>query len=219
MTKARSPERGSRTKRPSLEVKTWGWDKWPPVQSMWAEVSHSDWAGYMFRLVFLGSDLSSIETRRVDDSAAPLRAHLLQRVPLGALERAARQHVDNWMADWAEAVSSSSAPMNPALEKWSKTFADLKPEDMDRDRQLAKWAKKYVETLGHDGQTQILAEAFHYTESSVSRKIREARVHGLLTPTTKGRPGGSLTPKAVALLQEEAKVAKRPRPNTKRKGE
>ena len=72
-----------------------------------------------------------------------------------------------------------------------------------REQWLARLAQRYVETLDEPRQTGILAEEFHYKPASVAAMIREARnKHKLLTPTTKGRPGGSLTPKALAILSE-----------------
>ena len=175
---------------------------------MWAEVQHSGWPGYVFRLAFTEGELQGIEVRRDGDDAAPLTAHLLQRVNLGALERAVRQQV-NLLQDMVEsAVGVFDDKVIPAVKPGAsapvaKWLDDARERKLSRERTLAKLARRYVQTLGEKGQTAILAEEFHYKCSSVAAMIREARnTHKLLTPTTKGRPGGSLTPKALALLNE-----------------
>jgi hypothetical protein len=182
---------------------------------LWAEARHDDWPGYVFRLTFAGGELLGIEVRREDPDAAPLTAHNLQRVPLGALERAVRQNVDIFETLWTELVDSSvglvgdkvittrRVGMSPAVAQWFDTYNEgANPKSPERLLHLARLANRYVETLGEPGQTDILAEEFHYQPSSVSKMVREARDCRLLSPTTKGRPGGSLTPRARALLDE-----------------
>jgi hypothetical protein len=171
---------------------------------MWAEVRHSDWPGYLFRLTFRGGQLHSFETRREGDDAAPLSAHLLQRVPLGALERAVREHINAFMAEWRNIRPEEVQRLFPDREQWFDTFSEgERPVDPKRDLFLATVAKRYVETIGDPDQTLILAEEFDRQESSVAALIREARhKRKLLTPTRKGRAGGELTPKARVILGE-----------------
>ena len=136
--------------------------------------------------------------------------------PIGRGRAAVRKHVDVFEGLWVELVESASGlsgdnlvhvgkareGMSPKLAKWFRTYSPRKAEP----RAMARSA---CATLRRDagraqGQTGILAEEFHYKPASVAAIIpRRARnKHKLLTPTTKGRPGGSLTPKALAILSE-----------------
>lgn len=182
---------------------------------MWAEVSHSDWPGYSFRLTFSAGALAGVEIQRDDETSLPLTAQRLQRVPLGALERAVRKHVNVFENLWSEVVASSKglaadkvvhvgkAGMAPDVAEWFDSYRPSKPS---REQWLVRLAARYVETLDEDGQTALLAEEFGYAPASIAAMIREARnKHKLLTPTTKGKPGGTLTPKALALLREMEK--------------
>jgi hypothetical protein len=185
---------------------------------MWAEVRHGGWPGYAFRLTFSAGDLSGVEVRR-DDGSDPLTAQRLQRVPLGALERGVRKHVNVFENLWSEVVASSAglangkvvhvgkAGMSPALSEWFDSYHQAKPS---REQKLARLSERYVETLDEPGQTAMLAEEFSYAPASIAAMIREARnKHKLLTPTRQGKPGGSLTPKARAILAEREEELKR----------
>ncbi len=168
------------TRKPSIEVISWGWAKPIPSDPLWAEVQHSEWPGYVFRLTFAGGDLLALEVRRDGADAAPLRAHLLQRVNLGALERAVRREVNVFESSWQELVDSTAGlsgenvvpvkvGMSPGLAEWFEGSRQAKPS---RERWLAGLAERYVDTLGDPQQTAILAEEFGYKRSSVAATIR-----------------------------------------------
>jgi hypothetical protein len=147
------------------------------------KIRTKDWAGYTFRLA-LGDDfnLSAVEILR-DDSAAPLNSYRLQQVPIALFERAM--------------IVESLHPENEPPE----------PEGAGRDDpRLAGVADAYVVALtqahrGEKSPLDLVAERFpDYARSSIPRLVRRARERHLLTGTTKGSPGGVLTPKALALL-------------------
>ena len=76
----------------------------------------------------------------------------------------------------------------------------------ERDERIAKLSKRYVETLDFPRQADLLAREFDYSRLSIPKVIAEARRRGFLTPTIKGRPGGQLTAKTLAILNEQPRV-------------
>jgi hypothetical protein len=202
--KSRPPGSKSLTKSRSIRVLDWS------REPTWAELAidgDERWTGYTFRLSFSADGaLSGLEAKRGDD-AAPLSTHLLQRVPLGALERTFTRWLDELDEEWTKGLPPVSRSV---VREWREQLAAGRPERGDasaRDTQLAALARCYVETLGEPGQTKALAEIFSYAQSSIATLVREARLRGLLTPTRKGRPSGQLTAKARALLGDELKNA------------
>ncbi len=73
------------------------------------------------------------------------------------------------------------------------------PSD-SRMRTLAEVAQSYAETVGQPGQREAMAEHLGYDQDSIPRLVKEARQTGVLTPTTRGRAGGSLTLKGAEAL-------------------
>jgi hypothetical protein len=175
---------------------------------MWTDLAIQEkrWTGYKFRLTFRDFELARVEIER-GDGALPLSAHLHQRVPLGALERAARRHADDTMGDMLNVQQEAARTTAfPGVRDWHGRPSDA---DAERELLLARLAKRYVETLGQRRQARLLAEwsraepsRGHYSESSIAQLIREARKRGLLTTTRQGRSGGRLTAKARKILGE-----------------
>jgi hypothetical protein len=168
------------------------------------------WDGYQFNLTFRNFELACVEVERAA-GAAPLSAQMLQRVPLGGLERAARKQAAQTMTEFInlqpEPARATAFPGARAWHDRSPRAEDSKIED--REVLLSRLAKRYVETVGQSQQTRLLAEwsradpeRGHYSEGSIPQLIREARKRLLLTPTRKGKSGGELTPKALVLLGE-----------------
>lgn len=172
------------------------------LKPLWVDLQLpvEEWAGFTFRLSFsdLGS-LNGLDVRRSDD-ASDLTAHLLQRVPLGALERAARRHIRTELDPFIEHLHADS----PARARLLSVIAAGRPNRRDRREsaaRLAALAVRYVETLGEPDQMAVLAREFSYEASSIPKLVARARnEHHFLTATTRGRPGGSVTSAAYALL-------------------
>jgi hypothetical protein len=153
--------------------------------------------------------LSGVEVTRTGD-APPLTAHLWQRIPIGALEDAARRWEYEFKVEWAKTVASSSAPTARTLrpehaERHKRFQKGSEPERQDRSLTLARVAKVYVETLGESKQVEAMRKALdelgeYYTEKSIPKLIRQAREGDFLTATRRGRPGGQLTNNARAVL-------------------
>ena len=193
------------TRAASIGVVGWSGPSTDPV-TVDLVVETEKWSDYRFRLTFRSGELLGVEAMR-QPGAVSLTAHLLQRLPLGGLERVARAWITDFMADWAEAVQSSAAPMNPNLQSWYDQFAEAgrvnREDRSERDERIAKLSKRYVETLDFPRQADLLAREFDYSRLSIPKVIAEARRRGFLTPTIKGRPGGQLTAKTLAILNEQ----------------
>jgi hypothetical protein len=150
-------------------------------------IDADDWRGYRFKVTLGGesAQLSSVEVQR-DDRSLPLNSWRMQRIPLGLMERALRAKIRD------------IAPPLFRPEEWPDP--DQRTRANRDDGRLAELARAYTETLGQPRQAPTLAERFGYQPSSIPRLIRRARERHLLTATSKGRPGGQLTPRAWALL-------------------
>ena len=175
----------------SIEMRSWS----PPAAVV--TIDDPQWRGYTFALILDALQVAHFEVRR-DPDAKPLNAWRLQRVPLALIERALRAKLSGVIEQYGR--DNPTAPALFSTEDWPD------PSEQTRanrdDVKLAQLAKRYVETLDQPQQAEGLAELFGYAPSSISKLIRRARDRHLLTPTSKGRPGGQLTPRAKALLGE-----------------
>jgi hypothetical protein len=171
----------------------------------WAEIEAKNddrWVGYWFRVTFDRGAVVSFDVRRLPD-APPLRAAMLQAVPLGAIEDAARAATNGAIAEFLK-MRPWSIP--GAKERaWIAEF-DAPGEPSDRDHFLAKVALLYVQTIGDKNQRRTIHETFDTDIGYVPELIRDARRRDLLTPTTRGRAGGNLTAKAIQLLVGKSAV-------------
>ena len=122
----------SLTRRASIEVVGWA----PGADPMWVEARHAGWPGYVFRLTFTAGELMGVEVRRDGSTAAPLTAHLLQRVPLGRRSASRSSEVNVFETLWQEVVDSTvglsgdkvvptvKAGMAPAVAEWFDAYAE-----------------------------------------------------------------------------------------------
>lgn len=187
------------------------------------------WRGYTFTLVYARGELTGLNIERKDD-AGVLTAAELQRVPLGALDRAARnaaaERLQRWyepntvmVANEAELQHAWEAGHNvmmtddlglrraPTIEDMQAIFGDALlnvPEPGTQrnkdDVRLARLAKRYVELDGARGWRRTLGKELGWSESSIQTMVSRARKRGLLTHVRPGRYGGQLTPRARFLL-------------------
>lgn len=167
----------------------------------WVDLESTDpvWTGYTFRLTYAGAtgELQDLHISRTA-TAASLTARLLQRVPLGDLERTARQCVSDFLETWESLNPPTDARPGPRMY----LGAVVEPDSADEAKlqTLAQLSRAYVRLNGAPGWRKALADEFHYSESSIPSKLTQARRFGLLTSLGRGRPGGQLTPKAWDLL-------------------
>jgi hypothetical protein len=176
------------------------WEMGDPTRIPLA-IDREPWTGFTFWLTYAGvtGELTSIEIRREHD-AKRLGAHLLQRVPLGALDRFARCWVEDWRDEWV--ALNPGAPVG-----WLDAVADTDPA-RDNDPLLAKLCRRYLEVCGEPGWRGTLSHEFPWAESSIQTVISRARKRGFLTKVAQGRAGGQLTPTARRLLADS-----RPKPD------
>lgn len=127
------------------------------------------------------------------DGTPRLSANLLQRgVKIGRLHQAATAALERFGR-----VVPTDAPVTTGEQPRRVRQSALS------DAQLAGFVAEYVhllaQGLGRD-VTKRLAARHHLSEGGAIYRVRVARSRGLLTATTRGRPGGALTAKARALL-------------------
>jgi hypothetical protein len=101
---------------------------------------------------------------------------------VAALEQAQRDATERTIAEWTR--------------RYTRT------ESRDNEHKYAKAASAYVERLGERRPIQALAEHLIVSVPHARNLIYEARKRGLLTEAQPGRAGGTLTPKAMDLLEQ-----------------
>lgn len=159
-----------------------------------ATIAGRDWCDYRFTLTFGdGLELVGLDIQRTS-GAALINAWRLQHVPIGALECAARAQINLAALTWDDL-----SMFHP--DDW--LYANERPRGNSNERKHAELAKAYVETLGDPHQVQTLAKRTGYAAGSIPALIRRARQRHLLTLTSKGSPGGQLTPRALAILGDD----------------
>ena len=172
----------------------------------WAEVvgTAPKWRGYHFRVTFDAAGSTTELRIHREATAPPLTRRLLQAVPVPRLEHVAHARVRDWMNDWMARESYA----NVGSDAWFAEFDDA-GRNPERDVWLAKVAAAYVDTLGQDSQRQrdAIADRCGISADYVPDATREARQRELLTPTTQGRAGGELTPRALRLLGRHVPAA------------
>lgn len=160
------------------------------------------WMGYTFWLSYIGDELVALDVRR-DRSAELLSAHALQRVPIGALHRAAQQCVRDFLEAWDGANPEQMQALFPDPLEWVDALAD--PPTRENDVKLAELCRRYLELDGEPGWRSTLAVQFDKAESSIPTMIARARRRRFLTRVPHGQYGGQLTPKALRLLTAGAR--------------
>jgi hypothetical protein len=198
-------ENGSRTTQPTTQVATDAdgrllWNLSQETGECWVELEAADatWAGFRFRLTYSsGGDLQGVAVSR-SPAASKLTARQLQRVPLGDLDRAARECVRAYVDEW-EALNLPTALL-PGPR--SALGAIVEPQDLDDETllRLASLARAYVDLNGTPGWRETLAEEFGWSPATIPSKVTQARKRGLLTSAGRGQQGGQLTHKAWRLL-------------------
>jgi len=151
-----------------------------------------------------------------------LSTRALQRIPLRSFERHALAHLrasrdqersqawdkDQHTRHLARGGTSTpeewaviNEPWRSALDKASKT---PRRSGGKRERYLAETSARYLVLCGESGSpTKALAEELHLSTATVRDQLGDARRRKLLVAAAPGRPGGTLTPKALALLSAD----------------
>jgi hypothetical protein len=172
------------------------------LDPLWVDLAiNSDrWSGYTFRVSFDAAGATTGLDIRRTNAAADLTAVLLQRIPLGAIERAARRHVRQTF----EPIIGGLGPESHARRRLEGILLQERPkrrDDASRAVMMARLAVRYVETLGRHDQLDVLGAEFGYGMTTMPKLIAKARnEYHYLTPTVRGRAGGQVTPEAYSVL-------------------
>lgn len=139
-------------------------------------------------------------------SRSPVSGRAVRRIPLGELEKSARESVRWELATRVHSdhpvVMASVGDDGMALRE--SLSSNARPGRRGRDDlAYASLAAEYVKRLRSDRAVADLAEAEGYSVSRVRNMLHEARRRGLLTRPPAGKSGGQLTPKASALLSKQ----------------
>lgn len=175
---------------------------WPerPEDTTTVELRDTErWPGYDFTLVYANREIVRFEIRR-EGSSEPLTAQLLQRIPLGALDRAAKAAVEEFLGENDRLNPQQALVLYPNPLDWLDEIAHPPATDREHDVMLARLCERYLELNGRPGWREILARQFPYEASSIQTIIGRARRRRFLTPVPRGQFGGQLTPKARRLL-------------------
>jgi len=158
-----------------------------------ARVSHRDWPGWTFDLDLSGS--CGVYSLSVSlDRDARLRGETIT----------VRRIRDLPIADMALAVRAAFAINNQGT-----AFEDLGLPIRQRetgpspvsDLHLAQAMAMYLDAVADGHSTKEAARRFHVSASTMNDYRNRAKRRGLLVTHGRGKPGGTLTPKAWALLK------------------
>ena len=203
-------------------------DDGPVAGQAWATVQHKAHPDLMFVLGFAGADLFSIEVRPFSDEGArwpfdprnrpahgvDLTAQFLRALPLGQAIAAARAAISAKAVGAIETFEAVNAALHQPVEPGASVVRlaegihqSKRPGRRGRpDVELARLAARYVELLATGPGVPRLAKERLFTEAYVRALLGRARTRGLLTKAPPGRPGGALTDKALALLQDHERM-------------
>jgi hypothetical protein len=137
--------------------------------------------------------------------AGGVTASTLRRLQIGELRKALEaqaRHLSGQLGEQSSELLGQHGLAELAHEASAPAARD--------DRYFARIAARYAELVaeGNKRPTPVLAGELGRPESYVTFAVRDARKRGLLTPTTKGRAGGRLTPKARRLLAQHSRTQK-----------
>ena len=137
-----------------------------------------------------------------------VRADLMRQVSLTDLHAGLVEQSAEWkrLADGRGSIKQSAEGL-AEMERlaFRMGVGARNARNLSGDADLARWASWYVEALAANPRSPIVALAAKHrrkNRAQVSHLIEQARAVGLLTRPGKGTAHGSLTPRAIELLQE-----------------
>lgn len=152
---------------------------------------YDGWLLRIGRSLAMANDEPTLDTARLT-SLTQLTTRILRGITSGDLERWARSQIIT------SQLTSKSAAAPGGDRKHRERHGG-------GDRRLAQIAARYVELIDQtDKPNQTLADEFTISKVTVSSYLYRARERGLLTSPGQGRAGGTLTPRARALLEGDA---------------
>lgn len=176
-----------------------------PESSVWLEVDLDGSWTVAYRLEATGGRIvfGEMKVSQRRSSSRGVDASLLRRIPVGEHRQLVDQHIDQLRERYGDVLLAPKGLLG--RHGLAEVVQAAKQRRAPRDaRYFAQLAARYVELLeaGVTRPTPIIAEELDRPRSYVTNAIRDARKMGLLTPTTHGRAGGRLTPKARRLLKQ-----------------
>lgn len=194
--------RGDQTERRGLQIRevdgAFRWGPASPGVDAWVEMESADpeWGGYYFRAEFAHSDgaFLSLSVNRATPQALPLGARRWRDVPISRLEQWARRWIGDYMTEFAAGLPGGQLQ---GEADWQEDAT----RDIERSRMLARVASLYIRLFGEDDQWLLtMHEELELSTDTIPGLIGEARKAGILTKTTRGKGGGSLTERGRRLL-------------------
>jgi len=162
-----------------------GLERWG-IEPTWIELTDGE---VFYRLTFdAGGVLKSFA---VETTGPTLTATLVKNVAVGAIEHAARRIIRDRIGESADSFGEKSYWLGRVLAK---------PKTDAHTLALATVARRYSELVEDDDCYSLVADELSYSRDTVITMVKQARRAGLLTPTTRGKGGGSLTADGARVL-------------------
>ena len=170
-----------------------GVEMWGIAPQHWVELTDDR---FVFRVTFNGDGrLRAFSIETMDADSSPIHTRALRSVSIPEVERAARAAIGSRIS----AVAKGFSGVSTVEQEWllagtsEKHLADL-----------AKVAHLYANSIGQKGWAGDVACELGYSSDTVTKMVKEARKVGLLTPTTRGRSGGSVTDLGWEILARDS---------------
>jgi hypothetical protein len=146
--------------------------------------------------------ITELRIRSVGDVSGGITGELLRRIPIGEVLDAVSRKLRTMPLDQFDYPAAERREVRALGRRFA---AQPRPGRRGRDDEFyAVLANEYLRLLATGSRRPVadLARLQHLSVSQVRSLLVGARRRGLLTPGLVGRPGGSLTDKAEALLTE-----------------
>jgi hypothetical protein len=186
MRKAQLPDKSEVKVRHQNGKEQWG------IEPAWVEFDQDD---LRFKVTFnADGTVRALQIETTNSARTPITATMLRSVNSGAIEATARRFLDERIGAFADAVLSET----PFLAKqWLDASSRMTEAHL---QSLARVARAYADTVGQPGWLATIAEEQGLSMGTVTKMVKDARIAGLLTPTTRGKAGGSLTLQGAQIL-------------------
>jgi hypothetical protein len=125
----------------------------------------------------------------------------LRLIRLNELARAALARIIKGEKVQRDPTGLFSRNLPRAPKNWAKTLKTRPGRAGREDIDYARIAERYIAHLTNATPVVVLADELKIGVSQTRNLLYEARRRGLLTAAPKGKPGGSLTRKAIKLLE------------------
>ena len=159
-------------------------------------VSHFGWSGMHLDLHHDEHGLT-VRTDAPADKARQITTSKLREVKVPQFSELAKALARRSVLD-----AGGGGDYPRMAEAWAAQFTGRR--ELRGDAWYALLAARYVElhSLGIKNPNEVIAGQDYLSVKAITNYLSEARRRGLLTKVGQGRPGGELTDKAIALLED-----------------